>query len=110
MNKFVLAIIFSMFSFAALAEHQKRVCNVYEFWTNILINSYGEQLIDARPSYPGGRYEIWKSAETGSWTVLEVMPDNMRACVIGTGIIGRHIPDELMKMPEPQRQAYEKSS
>ena len=105
MNKLVLAFILLMFSSAmVLGAHQPRVCNLYEFFVNVLINQYGETLIDARKTEHDGRYEIWKSEETGSWTVIEVMPDRINACVLGTGTTDPHTPDELM-----QRNAYDKS-
>ena len=104
-NKVTLALILGMFSFAALAEHQAKACNLYEFFTQVLTERYREQLIEAQKAPHGGRYEIWRSVETGSWTVLEIFPDNMRACVLGTGNVDPHTPDELI-----QQQAFENSS
>ena len=76
---------------------QERVCNIYEFLTDILINTYNEQLVDARPTEEGGRYEVWKSKEIGSWTLLEVMPNGINTCVLGTGMVSPDTPDELMQ-------------
>ena len=104
-NKLVLALILAMFSFAALAAHQPKACNLYEVFTQVLTEQYQEQLIEARKAPHSGRYEIWKSEETGSWTVIEIFPDNLRACILGTGNVDPHTPDELM-----QRQAFENSA
>ena len=104
-SKLVLALILGMFAFAALAAHQPKVCNLYEVFTQELTERYQEQLVEARQADHSGRYEIWKSAETGSWTVLEIFPDNISACVLGTGTVDPHTPDELM-----QRQALENSA
>ena len=85
--------------------HQQRVCNLYEIFVGIIINQYGEKLVDAKKSPEGGRYEIWRSEDTGSWTLIEIMPNNMRACILETGVGHSDIPNELM-----QRQAFEKSA
>ena len=79
------------------AAHQPRACNTYEFFTGVLTNQYNEQLADARKNDYGGRYEIWTNPTNGSWTVLEVMPGNIRTCIVGTGIAPGHTPDELMQ-------------
>ena len=97
MNKFVLAFILFMFSFAALADHQPRICDLYSIMTGKLVNDYDEQLVDARKTPDGGRYEIWKSTETGTWSVLEVTPTGEVVCLIGSGVVDRHTPDELMQ-------------
>ena len=101
-DKIVLALILLMFSASmALAEHQPRVCNLYEIFVGVIAERYGEQLIEARKADHGGRYEIWKSEETGTWTLIEIMPDNVKACILGSGVTDPHTPDELM-----QRNAY----
>lgn len=109
-NKFILALMLSVFAFAALAhamnenivraQHQPKSCNLYEVFANVLANQYGETLIDAKKNDRGGRYEIWHSENTHTWTLMEIMPDGMNACIIGSGIMESHTPDELM-----QRQA-----
>ena len=98
--KFVLALVLGMFAFAALADHQQRVCNTYELFSGVLVNQYREKLVDTQMKDNGGRYEIWKS-DNGSWTLLEIMPDQILACVLGTGVMDPHTPKELM-----QRQAF----
>ena len=104
-TKVALASILAMFAFAALAAHQPKVCNLYEVFTQGMIERYQEQLVEARKAPHGGRYEIWKSAETGSWTVIEIFPDGITACILSTGNVDSHTPDELM-----QRNALENSS
>ena len=107
-NKLVLALIFGMFvlfAFAARAEHQPRACDLYEVFARELTERYQEQLVEARKAPHDGRYEIWKSAETGSWTVIEIFPDGIIACILSTGNVDSHTPDELM-----QRNALENSS
>ena len=99
-TKVALALILTMFAFAALAAHQPKVCNLYEVFTQVMTERYQEQLVEARKADHGGRYEIWKSAETGSWTVIEIFPDGITACILGTGNVDPHTSDELM-----QRQA-----
>ena len=139
-GRIVLALILLMFAsvsffmsaafahpHAEAVAHQERICNLYEVFENVLVNQYDEQLIDARKAEHGGRYEIWKSAERGPWTVIEVMPNGVDACVLGSGATDPHTPDELFQQNtepsldgpsgmgvldhlRPDRQAYEKSS
>ena len=85
--------------------HQQRTCNLYEVFVGIITNQYDEELVDAKKSPEGGRYEIWRSEDTGSWTLIEIMPDNTRACILSTGIGHSDMTDEFM-----QRNAFEKSS
>lgn len=85
------------FSQVAFAGHQQPVCNTYEFFAGVLIDQYGEQLVDTQKKNQGGRYEIWKNAGSGTWTLLEIMPDTIRTCVIGSGRIDPHSPDDLMQ-------------
>ena len=113
-DKIVLAFILILFSSAMVlarphleaVAHQQKACGLYEVFVGIIANNYGEQLVEARKSSKdGGRYEIWKSDETGTWTVIEIMPNRIDACILGTGTANPHTPDELM-----QRNAYEKQT
>lgn len=101
----IVGLLWGFFQVSANAAHQERVCNLYELLTDIIANQYDESLIDARKTELGGRYEIWRSEETGSWTVMEVMPNGVHACILGTGVGHADMPNELM-----QRNAYDQDA
>ncbi len=97
MKKLLFALVLLLAPSVAVAEHQTPACGSYEIFKSYMIGQFGEELDSAKKAPDGGRYEIWRNSETGTWTVLRIMHDNQLACVIGTGAIDLHTPEELMQ-------------
>ena len=47
-----------------------------------------------------GLVEVWRSPDTGSWTILMTRPNGM-TCVVATGEFWRDMPEALQKTGDP---------
>lgn len=59
-------------------------CSTHENVAAKLDLEFGESVIGRGLRSETSLYEVWRSAETGSWTIVMVTPDGL-ACVMASG-------------------------
>ncbi len=59
-------------------------CAPHDVVSARLVEQYGEEKIGAGLQSGARLFEVWRSEETGSWTILALGPDGI-ACVMASG-------------------------
>ena len=86
----VLAALVAAFFMAAPASAQmfprtvRIPCSGPDALPNLLARDYGETVTEQGIA-DGALVQLWRNPETGSWTILMVMPDGMVCALAGGG-------------------------
>jgi len=90
--KTLLVVAAATFPAAAIAQNH---CADREVVTKQLAAKYGETFAGGGLRNSDAIFEVWKSAEHGTWTIIMTMP-NGKSCVMAAGTDWR---DGLPEMP-----------
>jgi len=90
-------IVAAMLFTSGLAEAQGRACGPRDQIVATLLDRYGENFSGGGLQNDAAVYEIWTSAEEGTWTILLTRPNGI-SCVMAAGTdwrpqLERHIVD-----------------
>ena len=74
------------FGLAALAPpaSAQSACGPHEIIAERLAVNHGEELLGRGLQSPKSLFEIWRSPDTGTWTIVMLRPDGT-ACVMASG-------------------------
>ena len=66
-------------------------CSLHDAITNRLTLEYGEHMVGRGLQSASRMYEVWRSPDTGSWTIVAVGADGV-ACIIASGFAWTDVP------------------
>ncbi|MGL4280908.1 MAG: hypothetical protein ACRCS0_11115 [Albidovulum sp.] len=69
---------------AAPPAFAQAICGQYEALRAVLTDDYGESVSGRGLQSETRMIELWRSPETGSWTLLMILPSGM-GCILASG-------------------------
>lgn len=77
-------LVFGLAASAPPALAQQTACAAHDKISQTLQSQYGESVVARGLQSATRLFEVWRSGETGSWTMLVVLPSGT-ACVMASG-------------------------